>query len=260
MDSARSERPVLNDLALIYIALAHATDQQLSDAEMGAIAERLRAWQDESTETVLGALKQALDDYVADESGERIVRAVGQVGERVPADIRQRILDDLLGIAMADDRFLFSESSFISDIERAWGVHASARDNAAGGWSVLRSDGDSTSWTPLHDLALVYITLAHRADEMRAEEMDAIAKKLNEWLPDASESEVLEIVRTVLEVYAQGADERVFVDAVESIRKCLPSHQLEAVFADLQFIAEADGSVQEAERELISRLRQKLSA
>lgn len=257
MERLNNSRPVLRDLALIYIALAHSTDEQLDEVEVDAIAQRLHAWQAEvKEETVLSAIKDALEEYLQRDARQEVQAAVVNVREAIPQDLRQFIVDDLVGIAMADGRFIHEESSFIGEIAQAWGVHMTApSDGESRPWSLLTQRGEDDGWTALHDLALIYLTLAHQTDDdLSTSEMEAIARKLNEWLPDAAEEAVLQIVQEAISVYAQGPDERVFTDSVASVRKYVPEHQRAALLADLHYVANADGVVLDEEAEMIGRL------
>lgn len=257
MESNNQDRHILRDLALIYIALAHSTDQDLDDAEVDTIGRRLHAWQTEATsETVLGAIREALEAYVDGGGAAGVDRAVEQIRNTLSVDLRQRIVDDLVEVAMADDKFLSEESTFIEQLTKAWGVHVNDRPDEDGRkWSILSQDGRTGEWTPLHDLALVYTTLAHSTDDdLSIDEVSAITEKLREWMPDAKEVDVLNVVQEAMQAYSQGPDKRVFAESVEAVRKFVPEHQRPALLADLRYVAEADGEMLEQERALIERL------
>ncbi|MEX1054417.1 MAG: hypothetical protein WED81_00200, partial [Rhodothermales bacterium] len=73
MQSQGNRTTIQRDLALIYIALAHSTDQELSGPEVDAISKRLRAWQTHATqETVLSAIKDALGAYTEATAKEEV--------------------------------------------------------------------------------------------------------------------------------------------------------------------------------------------
>ncbi len=259
MEHDKNGRRILNHLALIYIALAHSTDDVLTNSEIDAIAERLRGWQDVASETVLSALKEALDIYVQDDAQERLQEAVDAVSLSIPTELRQAVLDDLMDIALADDKFLHKEGSFIGDLARAWDLHASVSSAEADqSWSILGGQKQEGNWTALHDLAIIYLTLAHQTDgDLSVAEAEAITAKLNEWVPDASEEEVRGVLKDAVTVYAQGPDQRVFTEAVEAVESFVPEHQRTALLEDLKFVAGADGNTIEAEHELITRLTRK---
>lgn len=263
MEGALSTEPpatnvpgLLHNLALIYIALAHSTDEELSDPEVETIAGRLRAWQHVRTETVASALKEALDDYVKDDADKRVRQAVFAIRDALPEPERQHIVDDLMEVALADGRFLFDESSFIGELAGAWNVRAGEAARARTPWSILNGDHEGAEgWSHVHDLALIYVTLAHSTDDdLSDSEVDAIVAKLHEWMPSATEKEVLHVVRDALTVYAQGRDQRSFTESVEALRDSVPSHQRGVLLEDLRDVAAADGGTSEGEERLIDRL------
>lgn len=255
MEARGKTRSILRDLALIYIALAHSTDQDLSEVEVDAISDRLRAWQSQVTEeTVLSAIKDALEDYTQESAHPEVERAVRRVRDELDQQQREMIVDDLTEIAMADDKFLYEEGSFIGDLARAWDVHIEAPVADDNPWTVLRGSGEN-GWTPLHDLALVYLHLAHRTDEdLDSKEIDAISRSLSEWAPGVEDEGALDIVQSAMHAYVQGPDKRLFEDSVEALKTAVPSHQRAALLSDLREIAQSDGSVSGEEHDVIERL------
>lgn len=255
MEAQGKKRSLLRDLALIYIALAHSTDQDLSQPEVDTISARLRAWQTHATEeTVLSAIKDALEEYTHERAHDGIEQAVRRVRDELDDEMRQMIVDDLTDIALSDDKFLYAEGSFIGDLARAWNVRIT-EEPESGSWSVLNGNGIGNGWTSVHDLALVYLYLAHGTDkDIDDAEVDAIANKIGEWLPDADEEQVVSIVHEAMHAYVQGPDKRIFDDSIASLRKNVPTHQRTALLADLNYVADADGGISEAEQKLIDRL------
>ena len=255
---AAPDEDILKDLALLYVALAHGSDQRLENAELEVIADRLHAWQDRAAgETALGAIKAALEAYVGEASQARIEQAVAHLREACPEEQRRAMLEDFVAIALADDVFLYEEARFIERLAAAWDVHPSAGD---GGrlWNVLNA-GRAGDWTPLHDLALVYLAVAHQPDRDIAEpEREAIAKKVKEWLPEAREADVAAVVREAFRVYAEAFDEATMARALASLRSAVPPHQRAALLADLRYIACADGVMLVEERAFIERIARAL--
>ena len=138
MESERP-KPILRDLALIYIALAHGVDENLDDAEMSIITRRLQDVQaGVSQGTVLRAVKDALDDYMNQETSQRLEQAVERIRTSVSQSLRRRIVHDLTEIGKADDKFLFAEAQFIGDLVEAWKVNLTDLVSAsAATWNVL---------------------------------------------------------------------------------------------------------------------------
>jgi uncharacterized tellurite resistance protein B-like protein len=263
-DDARA-RPVhdrqhlLRDLALIYLTLAHGTDEDLTDDEVDTIAGELHEWQEEMRqESVLSAIKGALALYEREDALDQVNAAIKGVHERLSEEDRQLILDDLVEIAMADGRYMHEESTFIGELADAWDVSAGEEDRghwASGAWTVLQNEGPAESWTPVHDLALIYLTLAYETDkDLDEDEVDAITAKISEWIPGAENEDVLGVVREVMETYVQGPRRRVFAESVDAVGEVVPQHQHEALLADLRYVAEADGVILDAERRMIRDL------
>lgn len=261
METTKQEQSVLHDLALIYLALAHSTDDQLSNEEIDAIATRLREWQNVKSETVLSAIKQALEEYLREDADVRVRQAVSSVKASIPEEIRRVLLDDLTEIAMADGKFLHEEGSFIGELAQAWDLHLDPESNSKPlSWSLLNVSEQNGNWTPAHDLALVYVTLAQSTDGiLESEEVEIITDKLSEWLPDAGRADVVELVREALSVYVQGPDKHLFAESIESIARTIPPHQRTALLDDLKCVAEADGSLLDSERDLIARIARRWS-
>ena len=162
-----SPKRVLRDLALIYIALAHGTDQNLDAAEMDIIARRLQDVQSGVSQgTVLRAVKEALDDYMQDDAYHRVDEAVQRLRVTVPQSLRRRILLDLTEIGKADDKFLYEEAQYIGELVAVWKVNLTDLvAESAATWSILGPGAGDDGWTPVHDLMLIYVTLAHRTDQ-----------------------------------------------------------------------------------------------
>lgn len=254
-----NEKHLLRDLALIYLTLAHGTDEDLTDTEVDAMANALHAWQEEvQQESVLSAIKGALGLYAREDALDQVNAAIHGVREHLAEQQRQTILDDLVELAMADGQYLHEESLFIGDLADAWSVSVPDSQNrqwAGRAWTILQQEGPRESWTPLHDLALIYLTLAYETNEdLTSDEMSAITEKISEWIPGATDTDVLGVVRQVMSTYVQGPEQRVFAEAVEAVGEAVPAHQHDALLADLHYVAEADGVVLDAEKRMIREL------
>jgi uncharacterized tellurite resistance protein B-like protein len=260
MESTGSQRDIVNDLSLIYLAFAHGTDGELSDSEIGVIAERLMDWQEEGgREAIIASVRQALRVYNAAEDDSDLNAAIDSIGMSVSREVRSFILDDLMDIALADDIFRHAESDFIKSLSDRWDVRPAAEISGEDEFTVLNKSQVEGGWTPLHDLALLYLTMAYRPDQdLSLDEVEAITRKLAEWMPDRDESDVFHVVQGAINVYGDGADENALNESVESLKKFIPQHQRKALIEDLEFVAQSDGTVLDAERSLIERLREAL--
>lgn len=253
MEPLPADAHLLRDLALLYLALAHGTDQDLDPAEMDLIARRLLdAEAGVSHGTVLRALKDALEVYVRDDRRAYIDRAVDHLRQAAPPRLRRRILSDLTEIARADGKVLYAEAAFIGELAFAWKTDET--EAPAETWTLF-TDGKDIGWTPLHDLALIYVTLAHRTDDtLSRDEVEAIIGKIGEWMPDADATTLRRLLNDVLTVYDEAPEGRRFEDAVAAVKDAVPAHQRAAVLDDLRFVANADGVLLVEERVMIDEL------
>lgn len=253
MEALSQQHRILRHLALIYLALAHGTDQDLNDAELNVMARRLQDLQAGISEgTVLGAIKDALADYTRPDNADRIKAAIHFVAEWVPPSMQRRVLDDLSELARADGKVLYAEAQFLGRLEKAWHLTAT---NTTGTWSIFRSSSADETWTPVHDLALVYITLAHQTDQQLSDqELRMIKRRMSEWVPDADVTTLDTMLRTALDAYGRQTGGHTFANAVSTLRAVVPTHQQEAVLKDLRYIANADGVMLVEERVMIEAL------
>lgn len=107
----------------------------------------------------------------------------------------------------------------------------------------------------LHDMALLYLGLAHGADgSLHPDESHEIAAKLRRWQPDKDPALIDHVMREASLSYLNGADFRQVEAAVETLKESLPEHVRQAVLRDLADIARADGSVVSGESEFIQSL------
>jgi len=107
----------------------------------------------------------------------------------------------------------------------------------------------------LHDLAFIYLHLAHGVDnELSQGELQVILKKLQEWQPTFTESKVSTVLNSVLECYSLGPDEERLDNAIASVRVNLPRTKRATALHDLIVIANADGVFLDDEEDMINRL------
>lgn len=120
---------------------------------------------------------------------------------------------------------------------------------------------DSPTVTPqehqslLCELTLIYLTLAYETDqELGEDEMEAITARIGEWIPDADERDVDDIVHEAMTTYVQETEHRIYVEAVEAVGRAVPERQQQALLADLRYVAEVDGDICDTERRVIRDL------
>ncbi len=114
---------LLHDMALLGIVLAHSTDNELSPHEIGAILERLGAWQPElSKEALHEVFRVALHAYSAQPDREMLTTSMRSIREALPPIQRIAFLDDLLHIARADGHINENEEAMLHALSKGWSV------------------------------------------------------------------------------------------------------------------------------------------
>lgn len=111
------------------------------------------------------------------------------------------------------------------------------------------------SWTPEHDLALVYVSLAYGTDqELTDYELATITDVLSSWRSEFQPDEVQEVVMEAVSVYLEDGAEDAVLHAIDNLRGHLTEDQRRRALEDVVRIAEADGVLLSSERNLISAL------
>lgn len=244
-----------HDLALIYIALAYGTDCRLSNAELEVITKRLQGWREEfAREEVQEVVLEAMAIFLEGQAGKEVVRSMQSLKEALSREELRRVLEDIVRIAEADGVLLSNERGLISTLAEVWNLKATEQN-------LLTNLGAGTqehpSWSLLHDIGLIYLVLAHSTDnELSKEEIDATLARLGDWQPELEEEAVREVLREALQFYATGPDEPALRKSVQVLRDALPMVQRLALLDDLFFIAEADGTFRQEEKEMIQSLAQ----
>ncbi len=241
-----------HDLALVYLALAYRTDSQLSVDEMDSIVTALHRWRpDLSKDDIREVAMESLAVLFDEDSSDEVAAAIDRLHKSLSDDEQKQALDDLVRVARSDGVFLGRERTFVSQLARAWSVKEEATE------ALLQPSQEDVDedWTLLHDLGLVYIVLAHSTDSKLSEsEIAAMLERMNQWHPELSEAETRAILREALKAYSEGPGEEELTRSVSKLKDALPFLQRLALLDDLTYIAEADGSVNEFEREMIGSL------
>lgn len=111
------------------------------------------------------------------------------------------------------------------------------------------------TWSPLHDLALLYLALVHGGDaEIAPSEMEMMATKLKDWYPDANGPQISRVTEDVMLVYVSGSGHQMLETSVASLNEHLKKGQRIAVLNDLAEIASADGLLAPGEVGFIQEL------
>jgi uncharacterized tellurite resistance protein B-like protein len=111
----------------------------------------------------------------------------------------------------------------------------------------------------LHILAFVYLTFSHVTDgELAASELEATARALQGWLPDAPAATIQRVIVESAAWVNELADDDVRLAKAEEyahlMREQMNEKQRQAVLVNLIELARADGKVTEREEAFIARL------
>ncbi len=253
MKKTKDSWTVTHDLALIYVALAYGTDSKLSDEELNTITARLQGWSEGAgMEEVQEVVLEAIAVFLQEDAREEIQQSMRLLKETLSEAERRRALEEIVQVAMADGVLLRSERSLISALASVWEVKAT-------GDLLLQASAAQAEhragWTLLHDIALVYVIVAHAPDnELSSKEIGAILERSRDWQPDLEEEEVRRIVREALQFYSESPEQEELQKSVWALRDSLPVMQRLALLNDLVYISEADGAFDEQEKSMIHSL------
>ena len=243
--SAVSESTLLG-IAHLHLTMAHSTDGYLSDAELEAITEHLSTrYTPGSRARVQEVVMQALAQYLEQErTMSRSEEIALELCKELSQDVRAGVLEDLFHVAQADGIVLERERRLLAALAECWGLPTPAR---------RPSEQADVRWSVLHDLAYVYLVLAHATDhDLSERETQVILEKLREW--QSGTSDVKATLNMALERYAQGVDEANLHASIQAVREGLPEAQRMAALNDLVEIANADGVFLDNEEDLINHL------
>ena len=245
-----------HDLALVFIALAYGTDNRLADAELDAITERLSGWRPGADRNAVHEVVVEAVSVYLEAPSEEVTRAVKRLGRELTEPERRRVLEEVVTIAEADGVLLASERGLIATLASAWEMKSLGDDLLA---QTTVATEERPHWSLLHDVALVYVVLAHGTDgDLSGSEIDAIIRRLHDWQPELSEDDLRRVIGDVVTYYGTGLDRQALVQPVHNLREALPMMQRLAVLDDLRFIAEIDGPLVQEEQEMLRSIAQGL--
>ena len=114
---------MLHDIGLMYVIVAHSTDNEISDAEISAMIARLSDWQPELEESeIRGVLREALAYYSRDPGQKALRHSVRIIREKLPVVHRLVLLDDLAFIAQADGSISDTAQEMLASLSKSWGI------------------------------------------------------------------------------------------------------------------------------------------
>ena len=158
-----SER--LRHLSMLFLSMAHRTDDYLSVAELDSITEKLHAHEAALEWTnVQEIVMESLEVYARTDDTEELGRVAPAAHQEALTPVQKRhVLDDLSHIARADGIVLEGERGLLSRLARRWGVPFGHDETGA----PAARQAETDAWTVLHCLAYLYLHLAHATDNAR---------------------------------------------------------------------------------------------
>ncbi len=253
MSSTKAHWTQAHDLALIYLALAYGTDQDLTDHELATITDTLQPWRDDfPADEVQDVVMEALAIFLEDDNGQAVLHAIESLKEQLTQAERERALEDVVRVAEADGILLLSERDLISRVAYAWDMRSTAERLMD--QSTVREE-DAPAWSLLHDMALMYLVMAHSADnEINEAEIAAMIERLNDWKPELTEPDVRGVLREALTFYSKGPGSGALQRSVDAIRNNLPVVHRLVLLDDLAYVARSDGPISTLEEEILISL------
>jgi uncharacterized tellurite resistance protein B-like protein len=122
-DDAPATWTLLHELGLVYVILAHSTDNDLSRPEIQVIVRRLQEWHPDLDEDEARHVVRDVLQFYADAPNETVLaQTVGAIKAALPPIQRLAVLDDLYAIAYADGTFMDEERKMIHALADAWEV------------------------------------------------------------------------------------------------------------------------------------------
>ncbi len=131
--SEEGDWDLIHQMSLIYVVVAHSTDDELSAQEIATIIDRVRQWDASlSEEEARDILREVLAFY-AQQPGEDVLgQTIMTIKNSLEPMRRLILLDDLYQIAHADGAFKENERNMITSLAEAWGVSIRLNGNQSG--------------------------------------------------------------------------------------------------------------------------------
>ncbi|ARA92200.1 hypothetical protein AWN76_002755 [Rhodothermaceae bacterium RA] len=245
-----------HDLALLFLAIAYGTDQSLSDEEVEAIETALTTWPSSREQETREIVMEALAVHLEEGTRVDVTRAMVALKRNLSPDERCKALTQAVRVAEADGVILAGERDLILKLAEAWEVKATGARLLEQTTAAQEALPD---WSLLHDIALIYLVMAHSTDnELNEYEIAAIVERLQGWQPELPEADVRDVLRAALRFYATEPDEDALRRSLTAIRDHLPLYQRLALLNDLIFIAEADSRLGQEEKRMFESLSRAL--
>jgi uncharacterized tellurite resistance protein B-like protein len=119
----------------------------------------------------------------------------------------------------------------------------------------MNSETERSDWGPLHDLALIYLALAHGTDlEIDGSEQEKMVEQLKAWNADAASAQPERILDEVMLTYMSDHSREMVEASMVALKESMDRNERMAVLNDLADLASADGMLVPGEIAFIQQL------
>jgi uncharacterized tellurite resistance protein B-like protein len=113
----------LHDLALLYLFLAHATDDHLDPVERSTISKRLHAWRPKASSSRIDKIMdEVMLTYMGTYGRDMLDMSIASLKDVLQSDRRVEVLNDMATLATSDGVLGPGEIAFIQRLARFWDV------------------------------------------------------------------------------------------------------------------------------------------
>ena len=114
---------LVHDIGLIYLALAHGTDTELSDSELDVMIQEMRRWRPSLSEAeAKEMIMECLSIYLSDDRDKELKRAIITIRRDADSNKKIAVLNDMVDLAEADGIVLFTEKQLVKSLSKIWEV------------------------------------------------------------------------------------------------------------------------------------------
>lgn len=119
----------------------------------------------------------------------------------------------------------------------------------------MNSETERSDWGPLHDLALIYLALAHGTDlEIDGSEQEKMVEQLKAWNADATSAQPERILDEVMLTYMSDHSREMVEASMVALKESMGRNERVAILNDLADLASADGMLVPGEIAFIQQL------
>lgn len=120
----------------------------------------------------------------------------------------------------------------------------------------MASREEPGTWSPLHDLGLLYLTFMFDTDaNIAPEELQVMGERLQAWHGDDADEETIEqVIQEVMLVFMSRSSDQMIETCIAALTEALTQDERVAVLNDLADLANADGLLYPGEVGFIQQL------